>query len=188
MKTPGKPGVFCFLRPFVVHSWCIFRRIATTTRCFHTRHGGGPMFRGAASCVSTRVTEAFSGPVALRPRASAGRVPHPGRPSTARPEYYVAHGEPILSEPPDPSGALHPAFSRYRMGTAGSGRSLCQSHPRFRRPSSPGLVQRDPELGRPDSPPYTQNGFFPRRSGFPIRSRHWIAPLSPLHSSSPRRP
>lgn len=122
---------------------------------------------GAASCVFTRVMEAFSGQVALRPRASAGRVPHPGRPSTARPEYYVAHGEPILSEPPDPSGALHPAFSRYRMGTAGSGPFAVPVAPPLPASVVPGPRPARPGVGPPGFPSVYAEWFLPSTLGLP---------------------
>lgn len=134
---------------------------------------------------ATPASEALSGPVASRPRASAGPAPRPGRPSTARPEYCGARGEPILSEPPELPVRRS---QRDEWGRQLRGRQLRQSYYRLRRLTSLDLVEGNPKLCRPDSPPYTQNGFLPRRSGFLIRIRHCLTPFSPLQSSSPRGP
>jgi hypothetical protein len=67
---------------------------------------------------STSVSEALFGPVVSQPQESSGPGLRPGRPAIALPEYYGINGEPFLSGKPDPSGASHPAISKYQTVTA----------------------------------------------------------------------
>jgi hypothetical protein len=127
------------------------------------------------------VSEALSGPVALRPRESAGPVARPGQPSIARPECHGANTGTFLSVTPDPFEASRPAISKYRMGTAASGAFAVPVARLLLASVVPGSRPRRLEVGLPGYPSESGESFLPGTFGLPY---HWQTLARPSQSAA----